>query len=59
MKKPLIAIFGSLENGYDMVRIHYAKAIIHHGGVPFLVTMYQTEENLKQLIELSDGFVQL
>lgn len=57
MKKPLIAIFGSLENGYDMVRIHYAKAVTHHGGVPFLVTMYQTEENLKQLIELSDGFM--
>ena len=57
MKKPLIAIFGSLENGYDMVRIHYAKAITYHGGVPFLVTMYQKKDSLKQLIELSDGFM--
>lgn len=57
MKKPLIAIFGSLENGYDMARIHYARAIIHHGGIPFIVTMFQTNENLKQIAELADGFM--
>ena len=57
MKKPLIAIFGSNDNGGAYLRVHYAKALIRHGCIPFLVLMNQPEENLQRLIDLADGFL--
>lgn len=57
MKKPLIAIFGTLENDYCMLRTRYSRAVTAHGGVPFLVMMYQPDDNLQQIIDTADGFL--
>ena len=57
MKKPIIAIFGSNDNGGAYLRCHYYKALVELGCIPTLVFTGQPEENIRYFIDLADGFM--
>lgn len=57
MKKPIIGIFGSNDNGGAYLRSHYYKALLQFDCIPLLIFTGQPKENIKYLTELADGFM--
>lgn len=57
MKKPLILVFASNDNGRLMLRENYSNSIINSGGIPLAVPMRLHKEELLQLADTADGFL--
>ena len=57
MKKPLILVFCSNDNGRLMLRLNYSDSVLIGGGIPLAVPMKLKKEDLKQLCDTADGFL--
>lgn len=57
-KKPLVAVFGSQSDNKRMqvIRTNYLTSISAAGGIPFLVPMFASKEDYRQIAETADGF---
>lgn len=57
MKKPLILVFCSNDNGRLMLRMNYSDSVISAGGIPLAVPMRLNKDDLAQLCGAADGFL--
>ena len=57
MKKPLILVFGSNDNGRLMLRRNYTDSLIRAGAIPLAVPMGLGKDELSQLADTADGFL--
>lgn len=57
MKKPVIAIFCTNDNGVALIKPQFSERVREAGGVPIGVPMYLGKEELERLVEISDGFL--
>ena len=55
--KPVIAIFGSNENGTALIKPQFSERVREAGGVPIGVPMYLGKEELEKIIDICDGFL--
>lgn len=56
MKKPIILVFASRDQGKTMCKIEYTDALLRAGAAPLIVPMNTDEDALVQLCETADGF---
>ncbi|MBO4423190.1 MAG: gamma-glutamyl-gamma-aminobutyrate hydrolase family protein [Clostridia bacterium] len=57
MKKPVILVFASRNNGNTFCKMQYTDGILQAGGIPLIVPMDTDAESLSQLCDAADGFL--